>query len=220
MQDTRFRHEIPGRGGGAGDEGDTGDEGGGAPGRNRTADTTFQLVFGIGSEQVIEFTYGHVLQLVGTKWHFCGGLQEIAHFQKPGLHFAPFRLDSVAENTALRVVGRSDPGGQFGRREKGITPGEAHARGTKVAPLKMLATDSVVVSFYGGILGGFQHRDHLVARGQAIEIIIMAGIAAKRAPVTFEQFDFAVNGKHLLDEGSPEMQEPHGKRTLVVGAER
>jgi hypothetical protein len=69
---------------------------------------------------------------------------------------------------------------------------------------------------------------HVLRLGRSLALDQRHGIAfshpsaarGKRAPVKFEQFDFAVNGKHLLDEGSPKMQQPHRERTLVVGVER
>jgi hypothetical protein len=47
----------------------------------------------------------------------------------------------------------------------------------------------------------------------------MSGIAAERLLVSLEQFDFAMNGKHLLHKGSPKMEKAERERTFVFRGE-
>ena len=47
--------------------------------------------------------------------------------------------------------------------------------------------------------------------------------AERRCPervIPFEDFHFTVNGKHLLYEGSPEMEQAHRERAFVFRSER
>ena len=48
----------------------------------------------------------------------------------------------------------------------------------------------------------------------------MPCVGAERLPITFEQLHLAVDGEHFFDESPPEMQQPHRKRSLVLGPER
>ncbi len=52
-----------------------------------------------------------------------------------------------------------------------------------------------------------------------MQIVVVPGICPERLAVALEQFDFAVNRKHFLDEGSPEMQQAHRERSFVAGAQ-
>ena len=48
----------------------------------------------------------------------------------------------------------------------------------------------------------------------------MACVRAKRNLVALEQFDFAVNRKHLLDEGAPEVQQRHCEWAFIFRSQR
>ena len=48
----------------------------------------------------------------------------------------------------------------------------------------------------------------------------MSCIGAQSTSVPFEDFYFTVNGKHLLYEGPPEMEQSHGERAFVFRPER
>jgi hypothetical protein len=44
-------------------------------------------------------------------------------------------------------------------------------------------------------------------------------LGSEWAPVAFEQFDFAVDGKHFFDEGATEMQKTERKSALILRAQ-
>jgi len=95
---------------------------------------------------------------------------------------------------------------------------KTHSIGMEVAFWKMLAADAVVVRLDGGVFGRLEHSHDFRLSSQLKQIVVVPGVASKRLPVAFEQFDFAVNGKHLLHERSPEVQERHGEGGLILGA--
>ncbi len=48
----------------------------------------------------------------------------------------------------------------------------------------------------------------------------MPSVGAQGTSISFENFHFTVNGKHLLYEGSPEMEQAHRERAFVFRPER
>ncbi len=48
----------------------------------------------------------------------------------------------------------------------------------------------------------------------------MPSVGAQGSAIALIEFDLAVNGKHLFDEGTPEVKQAHRKRTFVLGSER
>jgi orotidine-5'-phosphate decarboxylase len=67
--------------------------------------------------------------------------------------------------------------------------------------------DLVVILVYGRVLGGFQHSDDFRLSRELEEIVVVPGIRSEGRVVALEELDLAVDGKHLLDKGSPEVEE-------------
>src|SRR5260370_27505210 len=84
----------------------------------------------------------------------------------------------------------------------------------------MFAANRVVILLYGCVFTGLQHGDDFRLRRQLKQVGVVPRIGSKRCLVALENFHLAVDGEHLFDEGSPEMQQAQGKRSLVVRAER
>src|SRR5207244_6686850 len=129
-------------------------------------------------------------------------------------------MRTVAEHLTLRFVLRADDPHKLGGRKDRVTVREAHSFGVEITPCKVRPADLVVVRLYCGVLIGLQHCDNFRLRGKPIEVVIVPCVAAKGLPITFEQLYFAVDRKHLFNEGPPEMKEAHGERSLVLRFER
>jgi hypothetical protein len=50
------------------------------------------------------------------------------------------------------------------------------------------------------------------------QVVVMPCVASERLSVALEQLDLAVDGEHLFDEGSPEVEQAHRKGFLVLRA--
>jgi hypothetical protein len=79
----------------------------------------------------------------------------------------------------------------------------------EVAFGKMRAADLVVIRLDGVVLGGLQHGEDFRLCCQLEEVIIMPGVSSEPLSVAFEQLYLTVDSKHLFDEGSPEVEQPH-----------
>lgn len=119
---------------------------------------------------------------------------------------------------ALRLVFDADDLGQVRRRKEGVAFGEAHPLGIEIAFRKVF--DRIVVLLYGVVFTGLQHGDDFRLLHQLKQVVVVPGVGSERRFVTLENFHFAVDGEHFFDEGSPEVQQPQGKASLVVRTER
>ena len=88
----------------------------------------------------------------------------------------------------------------------------------EIAPGKMRTADLVVIRLDDRVLGGLQHGDHFWLRRQLKQVVVVPGVGSERLSVALEQLHLAVDGEHLFDEGSPEVEQAHRKRSLVLCA--
>jgi hypothetical protein len=110
--------------------------------------------------------------------------------------------------------------GKVGGREERVTGRKPHALRVKIALRKMRAADPVVICLEGCVFIGFKHGDDLWLNGKLKQVVTVPCVGSNRLAIAFQQLHFGMDGEHLLDERTPEMQQSHGEGPLIVRPQR